>query len=699
VKSKQLTGLAISVFFLLMLTSIIINSCQCGFSNPPESAKGSIVDTLHGTVIPDPYRWLEDQNSPETRAWIEAQNTYSKDYFSQIPMRDKLKKRYEELVKIDHIGMPYQRGDRFFLKKRTADQELHIYYSRDGLTGEDKVLIDPHKLSEDLTTSVGIEDITNDGLHVAYFVRDGGEDENKIKIMNVDTKEILADSLPRANYYGFAFNSDMSGFYYSKSVNEVGGVYYHKMGTDLSEDKMFFGAEYGREEIITIKMSENRRWLLIYVYDGSSGANDLFYIDLKGDRKVKTLVENKPFYFEGKFAGNSLILMTNWNAPNGRLMKVEMKKPAMKNWKEVVPESEWPIASFALAGGQLFVNSLINVSSKIKKYDLQGKELGEISFPTLGTVSAVYGRWQSNDAFFSFSSFHYPTKIFNLSVETGNYEVWAESNTPVDTENIEVKQIWYKSKDGTEIPMFVVHRKGLELDGNRPVLLYGYGGFRSFSKPYFSSYSTIIAENGGVYVYPALRGGSEFGEKWHEAGMFEQKQNTFDDFIAAAEWLIENNYTKPSKIAIMGGSNGGLLVGACMTQRPDLFGAVICSYPLLDMVRYHKLLMGPYWISEYGSADEPDQFEYIYAYSPYHQVKSGAKYPATLFITGDSDTRVDPMHARKMTALVQAENGSNNPILLMYDTKAGHVGGKPLSAYIEEAADELGFLFKELDIE
>ncbi|MFH2037148.1 MAG: prolyl oligopeptidase family serine peptidase [Candidatus Zixiibacteriota bacterium] len=683
---------------LLALMAVIIPSCQNRLSAPPETTKGNVVDTLHGVVIPDPYRWLEDQDSPETRAWIEAQNQYSEEYFKSEPMREALKKRYQELFKVDRITTPDQRGKRFFVKKRTGDQELYIYYTRDSLNGEDKVLIDPHTLSDDYTVDVGTEDITNDGAYFAYHVRDGGEEESRIKIMKVETKELLADSLPRADYYGFDLTGDLSGFYYTKSVDEIGSVYYHKMGTDVSKDKKIFGGNYGREKIIASSMSENRRWLLIYVYNGSSGVNDIYYIDLKGDGEIKTLVENVPSYFEGQFADDALIINTNWMAPNGRLMKVDLKKPAMKNWMEIVPETEWPIEFFSLAGGKIFVNYLINVSSKVKPFDLKGTEMGEIEFPTLGTVGAVTGRWDSQDAFFSFASFHYPTTIFHLNTETGDYKVWHKSNVPVNTDNTEVKQVWYKSKDGTEIPMFMVHKKGLKLDGNRPVLMYGYGGFRTNSNPYFSTYATIFAEHDGVYIYPALRGGSEFGENWHEAAMFEKKQNTFDDFIAAAEWLIANNYTKPSKIAIMGGSNGGLLVGACMTQRPDLFGAVICTYPLLDMLRYHKFLMGPYWISEYGSADDAEQFKYIYAYSPYQNVKPGVKYPATIFSSGDSDTRVDPMHARKMTAMVQANNASDKPILLMYDTKSGHLGGKPLSDIIDEAANELGFLFRELDI-
>jgi prolyl oligopeptidase len=596
------------------------------------------------------------------------------------------------------MSKPWQRANRLFYRKRAADQELYVLYMREGVDGEEKVILDPHTMSEDLTKTVGIQDISDDGKILAYSIRNGGVDEETIKIMNVDTEEHFPDELPEENYFGFCFTKDSAGYYYSKSIEEKSRVYYHQMGSDYSEDIMIFGEGYDRDKIVEIKMSENRRWLLIFVHYGSSANNDLYFMDLAGDKKVKPLVTGIQAYFEGQFADNNFIMRTDWNAPNGRIFNIDMTKSSRSNWREIVPEKEYPIEYHSLAGGKLFVNYLVNVSSKIMIYDINGGAEEELSIPSIGSIDYVKGNWGSNDAFYTFASFHYPKTIFRLKVKENSQDIWFKCDVQVDTDKFKAEQIWYDSKDGTKIPMFIVHSKDLELNSNNIVYLYGYGGFRSNSTPYFSTFATILSENNGIFAYPALRGGAEFGEEWHEAAMFEKKQNTFDDFIAAAEWLIDNGYTKPSKIAIAGGSNGGLLVGACMTQRPELFGAVVCTYPLLDMLRYHDLLMGPYWVSEYGSAEDPEQFKYIYAYSPYHNVKKGTNYPATLFITGDADTRVDPMHARKMTALLQAETGWDKPILLMYDTKAGHSGGKTLSQRIEEATDELNFVFHALGV-
>ena len=647
--------------------------------------------------IVDSYRWLEDQYSPETRKWIEAQNKYTDSLLKSLPGREELRKLVSNLLKVDTISIPIERGGRYFFYKRGADQELSIIYMRKGLRGEDEVLIDPHPWSEDKTVSANIQDISMDGTLLAYGVRRGGEDEVEIKLFNVDKRENLPDSLPRARYFGISITPDKRGFYYTKHHPEGPRIYYHVIGTNVSEDKQIFGEGYGPDKILYASISENGRWLLIHVLYGASADKTEIYIkDLKTDKPVYPIVKDIPARFEGEIGGNILFIHTNWKAPNGRIFAVNPEKPEKEMWKEIIPESDAVIRGFSLAGHKIFVNYLKDVKSKVSIFEPDGTFVREITFPSIGSVSGINGRWDSNEVFFAFSSFHIPTTIYRYDVLTGRKEIWAKVKIPVDTKNYEVRQVWYKSKDGTRVPMFIVHPKNIKLNGNNRTLLTGYGGFNISLTPRFSPRAVAWLEKGGVYAVANLRGGGEFGEKWHRAGMRENKQNVFDDFIAAAEYLIKEGYTKPEKLAIMGGSNGGLLVGAVMTQRPDLFGAVVCTYPLLDMIRYHKFLVARYWVPEYGSSEDPEQFKYLLAYSPYHNVKKGTKYPAILFITGDADTRVAPLHARKMTALMQASTASGKPVLLRYHTKAGHSGGQPVSQQIEDLVDILSFLLWQL---
>ncbi len=667
---------------------------------PPETKKVEVREEIHGVGIVDPYRWLEDQQSPETREWIDSQNEYSHSFIDDIPGREKLHERLTELMKTDRIGMPIERDGRYFLSKRSADQDLFIIYMREGLDGEDEVLIDPHTMSPDLTTSVGLLDVSNDGTLLAYQVREGGEDEFVVRLMDIESRTDIEDVLPKGRYYGLSITPAKDGLYYARhDAGEGSRVYYHAMGTDPGADEMLFGEGFGAGIGIGAGLSEDGRYLIITVFHGSAAEKtEVYYKDLKTGGPIKPVVNDINARFYPGVGGNLLFLQTNWEAPNGRMLAVDLNDPARQNWKEIIPETDGVMQGFSTAGGRLFVNYLENVVSKVKVYESSGEFVRDIKFPTLGSVSGVRGQWDRNEAFFVFSSFHIPTTIYRYDVKSGVQEVWAKLKVPAKTDNIEVKQAWYESKDGTDVPMFIVHSKDIVLDGNNPTLLMGYGGFTVSLTPRFSSTAVLWTEKGGVFAMPNLRGGGEFGEEWHKAGMREKKQNVFDDFIAAAEWLIENKYTNSTKLAIAGGSNGGLLVGAVMTQRPELFKAVVCSYPLLDMVRYHKFLVAEFWVPEYGSSEDPDQFAYIYEYSPYHRVSGGVEYPATLFITGDSDTRVAPLHARKMTALLQAETGSDDPILLLYDTKAGHSGGRPLSKQIEDDTDEMSFLFWQLDM-
>jgi prolyl oligopeptidase len=668
-----------------------------GDLQPPKTRVEAVKDSFGSVEISDPYRWLEDQKAPETRAWIDEQNRYSESFLHALPGRDAIKQRVAELLKVDTIGTPTERGGLYFFTKRLANQDLSILYVRKGARGKDEVLLDPHPLSADHTTSITLLDVVEDGSLIAYGVRVGGEDEVTVKFLDVATRKELPDVLPRARYQGVAVKNDRSGVFFSRQEKEGPRVFFHTMGSDLSKDEKLFGDGYGPEKGLGVGLSDDNRYLLLAVSHGSAATKTEIYVrDLASKGPIVPIVNDVEARFSADIAGDTMYLETNWQAGNGRVLAVDLKDPARDKWKEVVPAGKSAIQGVSTVGGRLFVRYLENVLPRIRIFDPQGKPQGEITFPSVGSTSLLRGEWGKNEGFFTFTSFVTPPTIYRYDVAKGTREIWAKENVPVASDRFEVKQVKYASKDGTLVPMFLVHRKDIRLDGSNPALLTGYGGFNLSQTPGFSARAAIWVENGGVYALPNLRGGGEFGEDWHKAGMLAKKQNVFDDFIGAAEWLIKNGYTSPARLAISGGSNGGLLVGAALTQRPELYAAVVCSYPLLDMVRYQKFLVAGYWVPEYGSGDNPEQFPFIYAYSPYHHVKAGTKYPAVLLITGDSDTRVAPLHARKMAALLQASNGSDKPVLLHYDTKAGHSGGStPVTKRIEELTDELSFLFAE----
>jgi len=666
---------------------------------PPSTKVDNVTETIHGVTIVDPYRWLEDQNSPETRAWINAQNEYTTSILGSLGFRNQIHDRLTQLLKVDTINTPFAKGGRYFISKRSADQNQSVVYVRNGLNGKDEVLLDPNTMSSDNSISIQIQDVSTDGKLLAYGVRQGGEDEVSISIMDVDTRQNIADRLPKGRI-GVSLKPDKSGFYYSKFTNNVGGrIYYHTMGTDVSKDIEVFGKEYGPQVFVGANVSPDGNYLLLFAAHGSAGdKTEIYFQDLKNNGSITPLVNDIDALFSTDIAGDHLFVMTNWNAPNRRVLEIDLKKPGRDNWREIIPEGSSVINNVSTVGGKLFVTYLENVSTKIKVFEPTGKQIREIAFPTIGTASGMFGDWDRDEGFYTFSSFAQPTTIYGYSVSSGKQEVFARINVPVHSDQIEVKQVWYESKDKTKIPMFLVYKKGLQLNSNNPTFLTGYGGFNVTLTPSFSALAAFWAESGGVFALPNMRGGGEFGEKWHKAGMLANKQNVFDDFISAAEWLIKNKYTNPSKLAISGGSNGGLLVGAAMTQRPELFRAVVCSYPLLDMIRYQNFLVAKFWVPEYGASENAEQFKYIYAYSPYHHVKKGEKYPAVLFVTGDSDTRVAPLHARKMAALMQASTGSDKPVLLHYNTKAGHSAGLPVSQQIDDQTDELSFLFWQLNV-
>ena len=681
-----------SKFLLLALAAAI----AAPRSTPvPKTRTGSVTETIHGVTIRDPYRWLEDQQSPETRAWIDAQNAYSQSVLSALPGRAAIQKRLEQLLKTDRFGLPTVRQGRYFFLRRLADQNQFTICLRSGVRGADEVLIDPNKSGGDQNTSANILDVSDDGKWLLYGTRQGGEDEVAVTILDVDGRKEV-DHLPRARYDEVRITPDRRDLYYSKRLADGYRIYHHAIGRAIGSDEEIFGKGTGPTENVDCDLSRDGRYLGLYISHGWGKKTEVYVRDLKNNGPIVPIVTDVDAEFDPAFAGGRLYLKTNWNAPNGRIFRVDLANPARANWREVVPEGNSAIDNFSVAGGKLAVNYLENVNSRVKIFSADGKRVRDIYFPTLGTVTELDGEWDSDEAFYTFTSFAQPPTSYRYEISSGKAEIWARNKAPVDPAQFEVKQVWYQSKDKTRIPMFVMYKKGLKLDGARPTLLYGYGGFLVNETPTFRPDAVLFAEHGGVFALANLRGGGEFGEKWHRAGMLENKQNVFGDFIAAAESLIENGYTKPAHLAIEGGSNGGLLVGAAMTQRPDLFQAVACEFPLLDMVRYQKFLLGKLWVPEYGSSDDAKQFQVLYKYSPYHHVTKGVKYPAVLFLTGDSDTRVAPLHARKMTALMQASTGSDRPVLLRYDTKAGHSAGLPVTKQVEEFTDIFSFLLAEV---
>ena len=668
-------------------------------ADAPKTPQKPASYTLHGVTLNDPYQWLEDQKSPETRAWIEQQARFTEAYLAALPGRDTLRKRLEPMFRVDSYGMPVERGGTYFFSRRLKNENRASIVMRAGLAGKDEVLIAPGDVSADESVSVSILRVSDDGGLLLYAVRRGGEDETEIRFYDVKSRKTLPGVMPRSRWFGVALHPDNKRLWYSRMAKEGTGVYLHQIGKPMSEDVFVFSRGKGLVPTDSVSLSEDGRYLVLTVNYGTSSKNEVRFVDLASGGTVVSVVDGIDAQFRVAVHDGFMFLHTNWKAPNWRLLKLSLASPKLEEAQEIIPERDAALTGVSYTGRRIYADYLENVQPKIRVFDVNGAAQGEFAAPGAGVMSAPSGRWKAAEAFFSFSSFAEPSTTYRVDLATGKRDIWHKTKIAVDSASIEVKQVWYASKDGTRVPMWLVYKRGLKLDGNRPVLLTGYGGFNLSRLATFTPTAALWADFGGVYALPNLRGGGEFGEKWHKAAMFGNKQNTFDDFIAAAEWLVANKFTKPSRIAVSGGSNGGLLVGAMLTQRPDLVGAVLCSVPLLDMVRYQNTLLGRFWISEYGSSENPEQFKYLLKYSPYHNVEKGAKYPAVMFSSGDSDTRVDPMHARKMTALVQASSASGNPVLLHYDTKAGHSGGKPVEKMIEDVADEQLFLLNSLGVD
>jgi prolyl oligopeptidase len=676
---------------------------------PPETRAQEVIDSLHGVEIRDPYRWLEDGTREEVHRWVDAQNRYTRALLDPRPGRSALRERLTGLLRIGTIGAPEIRGARYFHTRREGEVNQPILYVRDGVAGKDRVLVDPNRLSPDGTAALDWWYPSEDGALLAYGISTSGDEKSTLRVLEVAGGRARADVIPRTRYCSLAWLPDGSGFYYTRypapgevppgQENYNNHVFFHRLGDDPVKDPKVFGEGRRPEEMFEIHLSPDGRYLVIQAAEGWA-RSDLYVKDLKpGATGLITIAEGQDAIFSGEVVGETLYLLTNQEAPRYRLFAVELGRPRRDAWKLLIPESDSVLSQAAVVGGQIIALSMKDASSRLTVADHDGRKIRSLDLPALGTIERVTGRHDGHEAFFSFSSFTLPPAVYRYDVESGATALWERVEAAVDLSAFEVKQVFYPSKDGTKVSMFLVHRRGLKLDGTNPTLLYGYGGFNISMTPEFSRSIILWLERGGVFAQPNLRGGGEYGEAWHRAGMLDRKQNVFDDFIAAAEWLIRSRYTRPDRLAIKGGSNGGLLVGAALTQRPDLFRAVVCDVPLLDMLRYQNFQIARLWIPEYGSADSADQFQWLYKYSPYHHVTPRTPYPAVLIATAESDSRVDPMHARKMTASLQAATASARPILLRTETKAGHGAGKPLSKLIDEATDDWSFLFWQLGLE
>jgi prolyl oligopeptidase len=683
--------------FLVLIVSL--SSAQTKKPAPPVARQDNVKETIHGVEIVDPYRWLEDQQSPETRKWLQQEDAYTQSMLDGLPLREPAFQRLWDMANHDSMSAPYIENGYYFFARRGAGQDLWSFYRRKGVHGADELLLDPLPLSPDHTTSISNYYATQDARLMLYSIRKGGEDETELHILNMETHRDLPDVMPRAFYLGYTWKKDGSGFFYTKSDRQIGKrIYYHQLGTNPASDPEIFGKGYGPDTWVDPYASRDGRYLLAYVSKGWA-STEIFLKNLERGGNFEPLITGLSAHWNAEFAGNFLIVMTDWQAPRYRILKIDLNHPERANWKEIVPQAADAIQSFSLIGDRLYVNYLHNVATHISIFSIDGKSLGEVQLPSSGSAE-ISGRYGQDEGVLTFSSYTEPYSTYRYFASTGKRELWYRNPVPFDSDRYTTEQVWYKSKDGTQVPMFLIHRKGLQPNGHVPTILYGYGGFDVSLTPGFDPFIAWWIEQGGLYAVANLRGGGEFGEDWHHAGMLDKKQNVFDDFIAAAEWLINNKYTSREKLAIRGGSNGGLLVGTVTTQRPDLFHAVDCWHPDLDMVRYYKFTKNnnPPALLEYGNAADPEQFKFLYAYSPYQHVKPGTKYPAMLIISGDEDTRVPPEQARKMTARLQAATSSGLPILLLYDTKSGHSGGKPLKKALQDEALELAFLAWQLGV-
>ncbi len=669
----------------------------------PESPKVDTVHTYFGTEVPDPYNWLENDTSAETEAWVHAQNEVTQAYLAQIPYRQQLADRLTELINYPRVGEPIKVGDYIFISKNDGLQDQSVIYYKKGDDGEEQVFLDPNAMSESGTVSVNLLGASDDDRYIAYSMSEAGSDWSTIHVREIATNTEQGDVLKWCKFSGASWYGN--GFFYSRYPTPAEGtelsatsdfhtVYFHELGTPQSADQLIYRNEDNPRLYHYGYMTEDNEYFIFYEAQGTEGVNVYFqeperldegFIPFTNDFASKSSVVD--------FKNGRFLLVTDLDAPMRRVVAVDPRQPDPAHWQTIVPERDVYLASVSTGGGQMFAEYLERAVSKIYRMNYDGSEAAEIALPGAGSAGGFSGEKDQKTLYYSYTGFTDPGSIYAYDVASGSSEIYYQAELKFNPEDYESRQVFYKSKDGTEISMFLVHRKGLELNGTNPTLLYGYGGFNISLTPSFSSIRLMFLESGGVFAMPNLRGGGEYGEEWHRAGMLQQKQNVFDDFIAAAEYLIAEGYTSSENLAIMGGSNGGLLVGACMTQRPELFAVAVLSVGVLDMLRYHKFTVGWGWVPEYGSSEESaEMFQYLYGYSPLHNVQAGTAYPATLVVTGDHDDRVVPAHSFKFAATLQENHSGPNPTLIRIETDAGHGAGKPISKIIEEQADIYSFL-------
>jgi len=673
----------------------------------PETKKVDTVDVYFGVSVPDPYRWLENDTSAETAAWVKAQNEVTFSYLNAIPFREKIKNRLTEIWNFEKYTTPFFKGGRYFFFKNDGLQNQYVMYVMDSLNAEPKVLLDPNKLSTDGTKSLSGTAISKDGKYMIYSVSTGGSDWSELFVLNIETGETLTDNIEWVKFSDLAWYKN--GFFYSSydkptagaelsNINEYHKVFYHQLGTSQADDKLFYENKNFPQRLYNMSVSENEEYFFLYEMEASEG--NMVSFKKAGFTGNFTLIADNMDFSHGiiDVIDNKFIMQTNEKAPKYRLVEVNPTACTAENWKDILPEKENVLESVEITTDKFFATYMQDAHSKLEVYNLKGEYLQDVVLPTLGTVSEFSASKENPDIFYSFTSYTYPSVVFKYNVEENVSTVYREPKINFDFSQYETKQVFYTSKDGTKIPMFIVHKKGLELNGNNPTLLYGYGGFNVSLTPSFSTSLLIWLENGGVFAVANLRGGGEYGKEWHEAGQQLNKQNVFDDFIAAAEFLIAEKYTSSSKLAIQGGSNGGLLIGAVTNQRPELFRVALPQVGVMDMLRFHKFTIGWAWTGDYGSSDDEVQFKNLFAISPLHNIKENVEYPAVLVTTADHDDRVVPAHSFKYIATLQEKYKGANPVMIRIDTMAGHGAGKPTDKIIEEHADTYSFIFKNMGI-
>ena len=683
---------------------------------PPKAERRPIAENFHGTKVVDDYRWLEDGTSPATEKWVAEEMAYTRAILDPLPGRQAIHKRLTELLSIGSVGVPDIGGKYYFYTRREGMQNQPVLYVREGINGKDRVLVDANQLAADGTIALDWYQPSYNGEYLAYGTSPSGSEMSTLHILETKTGKLLPDTIERTRAASIAWLHDNSGFYYTRYPNKGDvpagqemynrHVFFHLLGMDPATDDKIFGEGRDAEDWPNVSLSNDGNWLLISVEEGWT-KSELYLMDLKAGTAPTALTSQKNFLYTATVYKGKVYIVTNEDAPRYRVFVTDAGNYDRANWKEIIPQTDAVLQGAAVWGGKIFAQYEQNATSQLKIFDLDGKKISDLALPAIGTIFASSGKWNRDEIFYGFQSFTIPTSVYRYDLNSGKTSEWAKVDAPsIDSSAYDVEQEWFHSKDGTRVPMFVVHKKGLlkekEKNGKNPTLLTAYGGFNISLTPVFNRAAYLWMEHGGIYAVANLRGGAEFGEDWHRAGMLDKKQNVFDDMIAAAEHLISEKYTDKDHLAIQGGSNGGLLMGAMITERPDLFRAVICQVPLLDMLHYQNFQIAKLWIPEYGSADNPEQFNWLYAYSPYHHVKAGVEYPAIMFMTADTDTRVDPMHAKKMAAEMQAEakNGDSKtrPILLRIESKAGHGAGKPVTKQIEEYTDIYSFLFWQLGV-